>query len=148
MEVILLEDIKALGKKGDKVKVKEGYGRNFLLKNGKAVEANAKNLNSLKLQKAHEEKVAAEKLADAQKLADELKDKVINLSLKTGSNGRSFGSISTKELAVALKEQHGYDIDKKKMSLDAPIKAPGGYSLKIKLHQKVSTEVKVMVTEQ
>ncbi|MCR5623966.1 MAG: 50S ribosomal protein L9 [Lachnospiraceae bacterium] len=147
MDVILKEDIKGLGKKGDKVTVKEGYGRNFLIKNGKAVEATAKNLNDLKLEKKHEEKVAKEKLDAAKALADELNGKQVKMSLKTGSNGRSFGSISTKEIAVELKKQLGHDIDKKKMSLDQPIKAPGGYNLKIKLHQKVTAEVKVMVEE-
>ncbi len=147
MEVILLEDIKSLGKKGDKVTVKEGYGRNFLIKNKKAVLANAKNLNDLKLSKQHEEKLAKEKLEAAEALRDELVDKKILMSIKTGSGGRSFGAISTKEIASELKKQYGKDIDKKKMSLKDPIKAPGVYDIKIKLHPEVTLVMKVDVKE-
>ncbi len=148
MEVILLQDVKALGKKGEAVKVNEGYARNFLIKKNLAVEATAKNINELKLQKAHEEKIALEKLNEAKAFAEEIKDKEIKLSIKTGSAGRSFGSISTKELAEAAKKQLGYEFDKKKMVLDIPIKSPGIYKLPIKLHPKVTGEVKVIVTEE
>ena len=103
MEVILLEDVKSLGKKGDMVSVSEGYARNFLLKKKIGVEATAKNKNDLKLQKQHEEKVAREKLEEAKAFAEELKEKSITVSIKTGSSGRSFGSVSTKELAAAAK---------------------------------------------
>ena len=125
MEIILLEDVKSLGKKGDMVNVSEGYARNFLLKKKMGVEATAKNKNDLKLQKQHEEKVAKEKLEEAKAFAEELKEKSITVSIKTGSGGRSFGSVSTKELAAAAKEQLGYDLDKKKMVLDVPIKKIG-----------------------
>ena len=107
MEVILLEDVKALGKKGELVSVSDGYAKNFLLKKKLGVEATAKNKNDLKLQKQHEEKVALEKLEDAKAFAEELKEKSITVSIKTGSGGRSFGSVSTKELAAAAKEQLG-----------------------------------------
>ena len=113
MEVILLEDVKSLGKKGEIVKVNEGYARNFILKKNLGVEANAKNLNELKLQKKHEEKVAQEKLDAAKAFAEELKDKSVTVSIKTGSGGRSFGSVSTKEIAAAAKAQLGYELDKK-----------------------------------
>ena len=147
MEVILLEDVKSLGKKGDMVTVSEGYARNFLLKKKIGVEATAKNKNDLKLQKQHEEKVAREKLEEAKAFAEELKEKSITVSIKTGSGGRSFGSVSTKELAAAAKEQLGYDLDKKKMILDVPIKSPGIFTMPIKLHPQVMGELKVIVKE-
>lgn len=147
MEVILLEDVKSLGKKGDMVSVSEGYARNFLLKKKMGVEATAKNKNDLKLQKQHEEKVAKEKLEEAKAFAEELKEKSITVSIKTGSGGRSFGSVSTKELAAAAKEQLGYELDKKKMVLDVPIKSPGIFTMPIKLHPKVTGELKVIVKE-
>lgn len=147
MEVILLEDVKSLGKKGELVKVNDGYARNFLLKKKLGVEATAKNKNELKLQKQHEEKVALEKLEEAKAFAEELKQKSVTVSIKTGSGGRSFGSVSTKEIALAAKEQLGYDLDKKKMVLNEAIKTPGVYMVPIKLHQKVTGELKVNVKE-
>ena len=147
MEIILLEDVKSLGKKGDMVNVSEGYARNFLLKKKMGVEATAKNKNDLKLQKQHEEKVAKEKLEEAKAFAEELKEKSITVSIKTGSGGRSFGSVSTKELAAAAKEQLGYDLDKKKMVLDVPIKIQEIFTMTIKLHPKVTGELKVIVKE-
>ncbi len=147
MEIILLEDVKSLGKKGEMVTVSEGYARNFLIKKKLGVEATAKNRNDLKLQKQHEEKLAKEKLEAAKAFAEELKEKSITVSIKTGSGGRSFGSVSTKELAAAAKEQLGYDLDKKKMVLDVPIKSPGIFTMPIKLHPKVTGELKVIVKE-
>lgn len=147
MEVILLEDVKSLGKKGELVKVNEGYARNFLLKKNLGIEATAKNKNDLKLQKQHEAKQAKEKLEAAKAFAEEMKEKSITVSIRTGSGGRSFGSVSTKELAVAAKEQLGYELDKKKMVLQDPIKSPGIFTLPIKLHPKVTGELKVIVKE-
>ena len=111
------------------------------------MEATAKNKNELKLQQKHEEKVALEKLEDAKAFAEELKEKSITVSVKTGSGGRSFGSVSTKELAAAAKAQLGYDLDKKKMVLDVPIKSPGIFTMPIKLHPQVTGELKVIVKE-
>lgn len=147
MEVILLEDVKSLGKKGELVKVNEGYARNFLLKKNLGIEATAKNKNDLKLQKQHEAKLAKEKLEAAKVFAEEMKEKSITVSIRTGSGGRSFGSVSTKELAAAAKEQLGYELDKKKMVLQDPIKSPGIFTLPIKLHPKVTGELKVIVKE-
>lgn len=147
MEVILLEDVKSLGKKGELVKVSEGYARNFLIKKKLGIEATAKNKNDLKLQKQHEEKVAQEKLEEARAFAEELKEKSITVSIKTGAGGRSFGSVSTKELAAAAKEQLGYELDKKKMVLPEPIKSPGIFDMPIKLHPKVTGTIKVIVKE-
>ena len=143
MEVILLADVKALGKKGELVKVSDGYAKNFLFKKKLGIEATAQNKNDLKLQ----EKVAQEKLDDAKAFAEELKEKSITVSIKTGSGGRSFGSVSTKELAAAAKEQLGYELDKKKMVLPEPIKSPGIFDLPIKLHTKVMGSLKVIVQE-
>ncbi len=145
MEIILLEDVKSLGKKGELVKVSEGYARNFLLKKNLGVEATAKSKNDLKLQKQHEEKVAQEKLEAAKAFAEELKEKSITVSIKTGSGGRSFGSVSTKELVAAAKEQLGYELDKKKIVLAQPIKSPGIFDMPIKLHPKVTGSLKVIV---
>ena len=147
MEVILLEDVKSLGKKGDKVKVSDGYARNHILPKKLGIEATPKNLNDLKLKKANEEKVAKQILEEAKAFAKELEDKQVELKIKTGKDGRTFGSISTKEIATAAKEQLGYDIDKKKMHLADAIKSPGVFHVSIKLHTKVVGELKVHVTE-
>ena len=148
MKVILLQDVKALGKKGEVVEVSEGYARNMLLKKGLGKEATGQNMNDLKLQKANAEKVARETLEAAQKLGKEMEGKTVKAKVKTGEGGRVFGSVSTKEIAEELKKQLGYDIDKKKILLDSPIKALGVTNVSIKLHAKVTTEIKVHVTEQ
>ncbi len=145
MDIILLQDVKALGKKGDIVKVSEGYARNFILPKKLGVEATSKNKNDLKLQKANEEKIKQEILDQARKFAEELKDKEVQVKLKAGDGGRTFGSISTKEIATAAKEQLGYEIDKKKMVLKEPIKSIGTYVITIKLHAKVNGELRVKV---
>ena len=147
MKVILLEDVKSLGKKGQLVEVNAGYARNFILPKKLGIEATSKNINDLKLQKAHEDKVAAEQLAAAKVLAEELKDKSVELKMKVGEGGRTFGAISTKEIAAAAKEQLGYELDKKKISVDEPIKSLGVHNVKIKLHPKVPADLKVKVTE-
>lgn len=145
MQVILLEDVKALGKKGEVVNVSDGYARNFILPKKLGLEATPKNLNDLKLQKATEAKLAQEILEQAQALAKEIESKSILLKIKSGEGGRTFGSVSTKEIAIALKEQLGYDIDKKKLVLNDPIKNMGTYTVPVKLHPKVTAELKVKV---
>lgn len=147
MEVILLEDVKALGKKGQIVKVNDGYARNFILKKNLGIEANGKNLNDLKLQKANEEKLAQEKLDEAKKLAAEIEEKHVTLSIKSGEGGRTFGSVSTKEVAAAVKAQLGYEIDKKKMMLDEPIRTLGTHIIQVKYHKDVIGKLEVRVTE-
>lgn len=147
MKVILLEDVKSLGKKGEIVNVNDGYARNFILKKNLGIEATSKNLNDLKLQKQNDEKIAAENLEKAKKLAAELADKSVTLSIKAGADGRTFGSVSTKEISAAAKEQLGYDLDKKKMHLNEPIKSIGTFTVPIKLHPKVTAELKVIVKE-
>ena len=126
----------------------DGYARNFILPKKLGIEATAKNLNDLKLQKANEEKIAKEILEEAKAFAKELEDKQVELKIKVGKDGRTFGSISTKEIAAAAKSQLGYDIDKKKMQLADAIKSPGVFNVPIKLHPKVVGTLKVHVTEE
>ena len=147
MKVILLEDVKALGKKGQVVNVSDGYARNLLLPKKLGVEATGKNMNDLKLQKAHEDKVAQENLDAAKAFAEELKDKQVTVGITVGEGGRTFGSISAKEIAEAAKAQLGYELDKKKLQLSAPIKELGTTMVPIKLHPKVTGELKVVVKE-
>ena len=143
MKVILLEDVKSVGKKGEVVNVKDGYAKNFILKKNLGVEATSKNLNDLKLQ--NDEKVAAENLEKAKEFAKELETKSVEVAIKAGQDGRVFGSVSTKEIATAAKEQLSYDLDKKKMQLKEPIKNIGTYHVPIRLHPKVTAELKVIV---
>ncbi len=147
MKVILLEDVKSLGKKDEIVNVSDGYARNYVLPKKLGVEATPKNLNELKLKKAHEDKVAAEILAQAQALADKMKDESVTLSLKVGEGGKTFGSISSKEIAEAMKSQLGHNIEKKKIILKEPIKSVGTHIIDIKLHTKVTAKMSVKVTE-
>ena len=147
MEVILLQDVKSLGKKGDLVKVNEGYGRNYILPKKLGIEATSKNMNDLKLQKANQVKVAKEELEAAKAFAKDLEDKTVTVAVKSGEGGRIFGSISTKEIAKAAKDQLGMEIDKKKMNLDVPVKALGTYSVSVKLHKEVTGKLTVKVIE-
>ena len=147
MKVILLEDVKALGKKGDLVEVNNGYARNFILPKKLGVEATGKNINDLKLQKAHQDKVAAEQLAAAKALAEDLAEKSVEVKMKVGEGGKTFGASSTKEIAAAAKEQLDMELDKKKISVDEPIKSLGVHNVKIKLHPKVTATLKVKVSE-
>ena len=147
MKIILLQDVKNLGKKGELVEANDGYARNFIIPKKLGVEANPKNLNDLRQQKLNEEKKQAEILAEAQKIAEELKDKVVKLSIRVGKEGKVFGQISTKEIADAAKKQFGLEIDKKKMVSDG-IKAAGTYKLAVKLHPKVTGELTVEVKEE
>ena len=145
MKVILLEDVKALGKKGQIVNVNDGYARNFILPKKLGLEANNKNLNDLKLKKANDEKIAQEQLEEAQELGKKIEAGKVELAIKVGEGGRTFGSVSTKEIAAAVKEQMGYDIDKKKIQLKEAIKALGTHNVPVKLHTKVTAELKVVV---
>ncbi|MCM1104275.1 MAG: 50S ribosomal protein L9 [Clostridium sp.] len=147
MKVILQQDVKALGKKGDLVEVSDGYARNFILPKKIGVEANNANINDLKLRKANEEKIAAENLAKAQELKKTVEEKVIVVSIKTGEGGKVFGAVTGKEIAQAAKEQYGYDIDKKKIVLKESIKNLGTYEVPLKLHPKVTATLRVQVGE-
>ena len=147
MKVILLQDVKALGKKGEVVNVNDGYARNFILPKKLGVEANGKNLNDLKLPKNNEAKVAQEHLDAAKKLAEELKAGKVVLTMKVGEGGRTFGSVSSKEIAEAVKEQMHLDIDKKKIQLKEQIKTLGTHIVSVKLHPEVTAELNVSVKE-
>ena len=148
MKVILLEDVKTLGKKGDIVNVSDGYARNMILPKKLGVEATPKNLNDLKLQKANEEKVAQENLEAAKAFAEDLKDKKVVLALKVGEGGRLFGSVSSKEISEAAASQLGLDIDKKKLQLASPIKTLGVTEVPVRLHPKVTGTLKDEVKEE
>ncbi|MGN0355489.1 MAG: 50S ribosomal protein L9 [Muricoprocola sp.] len=147
MKVILLQDVKSLGKKGDTVNVSDGYARNMLFPKKLGVEATAKNMNDLKLQKANQEKVAKEQLDAAKAFAEVLATKEVILEIKIGEGGKSFGSISSKEIAEGAKKQHNLDIDKKKIILPSPIRTIGTTEVGIKLHPQVTAQLKVTVKE-
>ncbi len=147
MKIILLQDEKKLGKKGEIIEASEGYARNYILPKKIGVEATPKNLNDLKLQKANDVKVAQEQLDAAKALATELESKQIVVKMKAGEGGKTFGSISTKEIATACKEQHGIELDKKKIVLPESIKSFGGYEVAIKLHPQVTGKLNVKVVE-
>ena len=148
MKVILLENVKSLGKKGEIVNVNDGYARNFILPKKLGVEATGKNLNDLKLQKNNEKKVAQENLDAAKELAAELSAGKVELAIKVGEGGRTFGSVSSKEIAVAVKDQMQLDIDKKKIQLKESIKSLGTHIVTVKLNPEVSAELKVVVKEE
>lgn len=147
MKVILLEDVKSVGKKGELVDVSDGYARNFIFAKKLGVEATAKNLNDLKLKKAHEDKLAAQRLEEAKTFAENLTKVQVTLKIKAGEGGKLFGSISSKEIAQAAKDQLNLDIDKKKLVLPTPIKSVGTTLVPIKLHPQVTGELKVIVQE-
>ena len=147
MKVILLEDVKSLGKKGQLVDVSDGYARNFILSKKKGIEATAKNMNDLKLQKAHEDKLAAQRLEEAKLFAAEIAKAEVVLELKVGEGGKLFGAVSSKEIAQAAKEQLNMELDKKKLVLPNPIKTVGITSVSVKLHPQVTAELTVVVKE-
>ena len=147
MKVILLEDVKALGKKGEIVNVSDGYARNAILPKKLGVEATPKNLNDLKLQNQHADKVAAENLENAKELARVIAEKKVVVKIKAGEGGKIVGSVSTKEITQAAKEQAGLELDKKKMQLNEAIKALGTYEIPVKLHPKVTAKLTVQVVE-
>ena len=147
MKVILTADVKSLGKKGEIVDVSDGYARNMLLPKKLGVEANAKNINDLKLQKANEDKVAKEILEQAKALAAEIAEKSVTVSIKVGEGGKTVGSVSSKEIAEAAKAQIDLELDKKKIQLSSPIRTLGVTMVPVKLHPKVTAELKVHVKE-
>ena len=145
MKVILLQDVKTLGKKGEIVNVNDGYARNFILKKNLGLEATGKNLNDLKLQNRNAEKVAKEKLEAAQKLAKDHEDKSVTVKIQAGVEGKVFGSISSKEIALEARKQLGLEIDKKKIVIPDAIKSLGTYNVHIKLHKDVTATLAVKV---
>ena len=148
MKVILLQDVKSLGKKGEIVNVNDGYARNFILPKKLGVEATGKNLNDLKLQKNNEKKVAQENLDAAKKLPAELAEGKVEPAIKDGEGRRAFGSVSSKEIAAVVKEQMNLEVDKKKIQLKEAIKSLGTHIVSVKLHPEVTAELKVVVKEE
>lgn len=145
MEVILIQDVKSLGKKGDVVKVNDGYARNYILPKKLGLEANKQNLYDLQQQKAAEQKKQKEILDEAKEFGKELEKITVKLSIKVGEGGKTFGSISTKEIATAVKEQFDIEIDRKKLQLSDPIKNAGSFTIAVKLHPQVTADLKVVV---
>lgn len=148
MKIILQQDEKKLGKKGDLVEVSEGYARNYILPKKIGVEATPANMNDLKLKKANDEKIAREQLAAAQELAAQLAEKIVEVRIKAGEGGKTFGSVSAKEISAAIKEQYGIDVDKKKLQLPEALKNLGSYEVSVKLHPQVTGKITVKVTTQ
>lgn len=148
MKVILTQDVNKIGKKGEVVDVKDGYARNFLLPQDLAVQATPKNLKQLKKQEAAIEKKNAEELAKAQELAKEIESIQVEVSLKSGEGGKTFGSISSKEIADVLKSGFDLDVDKKKIQIEEAIKSIGTHIVTVRLHPEVTCELKVKVNEE
>ena len=147
MKIILLQDEKKLGKKGDIIEASEGYARNYILPKKIGVEATPKNMNDLKLQKANSAKIAQEQLDAAKALAASIEDKQVVVKIKAGEGGKAFGSVSSKEIAAAYKEQHNIELDKKKIQLPESLKNFGSYEVAVKLHPQVTGKLTVKVTE-
>ena len=145
--MILLEDVKSLGKKNEVVNVSDGYAKNFLFTKKLAVEANSRNLNDLKLHMANDEKMAAKLLEEAEAFAGEIEKNTVVVKLKSGKDGKTFGSVSSKEIAQEAMNQFGMDIDKKKIQIDEPIKAFGNYEIQVRLHPKVTAKLMLKVVE-
>ena len=135
-----------MGKKGDLVELKEGYARNFILPKKLGVEATGDYPNNLKLQNQNKEKIAKEQLEAAKELAKELEQMTVKLEIKGGEGGKTFGSVSSKEIAKGVADQYGKEIDKKKIQLSDAIKTEGMHEVTVKLHPKVSAKLKVHVT--
>ena len=145
MKVILIQDVKAQGKKGDIVNVSDGYARNMLFPKGLAKEATAGNLKNLEHQKAIAAEQEAERKAEAEATAKKLADLTVKIETKAGDNGKLFGSITSADIADACKEQAGIEIDKKKIVLDAPVKQAGNVEVQVKLYPEVTAKLKVEI---
>ena len=148
MKVILTQDVRGKGKKGQMIEAAEGYARNFLLPKGMAVLATADAVNTMNLQAKAKAKADAEAKAAALEIAEKLKSCQVKIAAKGGEGGKLFGAVTGREIAAALKEQHGLEIDSKKLVLDEPIKSFGSYQVKAKLGFEISGTVYVIVTEE
>ena len=146
MQIILLEDVKSLGKKGTVVKVNDSYGRNYIIPRKLGVEANAANLNDLKLQNANMEKLEAAKMASAREVKEKLDGRTFTVRIKAGKDGKTFGSVTGKEVAKAIMDEAKIEIDKKKIVME-PVKALGEQHVKLKLHKDINAEILLKVEE-
>lgn len=147
MKIILIQDVKKLGKKGEIIEASDGYARNYILPQKLGIEASNKNLNDLKLQKMKEEKDAQRVLDEAKDLAEKIGGQVVTVKMKAGEGGKVFGSVSAKEIAEAMKKQNALEIDKKKIQLQEPIRSFGFHEVGIKLHPQVTGTLRVKVEE-
>lgn len=147
MKVVLLQDVKAQGKKNDIVEVSEGYARNFLFPKKLAIPADAKAVNDIKNKKSSEAHKIEVERAKAKELAEKLNETTVKIVGEGGKDGKFYGAVTSKDIAEALKVQFGYEVDKRKVELDAPIKAFGSYKVDIKLYQDISGKVTVSVVE-
>jgi large subunit ribosomal protein L9 len=147
MKVILLKDVAKLGKKGDVIEVAEGYGRNYLIPRNLASEASQGKLNELAELKKAENRKKQQQEQEAKELATTIEKTTVNIQVKVGEGGKLFGAISNKDIADNLKKQHNINIDKKKINLKSPIKSLGQYTVTLKLHPKVQSDLKVVITE-
>ena len=147
MKIILLEDVKGVGKKGETINASDGYAKNFILPKKLGVEATNANMNTLKLQKAAEERRKAEELAASKEMKEKLEAIAVVIAVKTGDNGKLFGSVTNKEIAAELEKQHKIKIDKKKIVLADQIKMVGERHADVKLHPQVTAVLKVKITE-
>lgn len=147
MKIILIQDVKKLGKKGEIIEVNDGYARNYILPQKLGIEANSRNLNDLKLQKQKEEKDAQKLLDEAKALAEKLGAQAVSVKMKAGEGGKVFGSVSAKEISEALKKQNSLEIDKKKIQLQEPIRSFGVHEVSVKLHPQVTGTLRVKVEE-
>lgn len=147
MEVVLKSDVKGLGKKSEKVNVSDGYARNFLFPRGLAAEANAQTLSEMKNKQSSEQFKADEELKAAKENSEKINNKTVVLKAKGGKNGKLFGSVTSKEIAVVVSKQFGVSVDKRKISVD-DIKAFGTYNAQVRLHPKVTAAFKVQVVEE
>lgn len=147
MKVILLQDVKGTGKKGEVHEVKDGYAINCLIKKGLAQEATAKNMNLLQGQKDHAQHVVDVDTANAKAIAEKLNGKKIEVKAKVGANGRLFGTVTAKEVSAAIKQTLGCDVDKKKISISMKIEGFGDFAAEAKLYAGVSAKFTVSVTE-
>ena len=148
MKVILQQDVKGQGKKGQMIEVSEGYGRNFLLPRKLAIPATTDAINTMNLKEKAKKAEEARLKAEAQEVAEKLKECTEKLTAKAGNGGKLFGAVTTKEISEGLAKQYGLNIPKQKLVLDEPIKAFGGYQVKAKLGFEITATVKVSVTEE
>lgn len=147
MKVILKADVKGVGKKGEVINASDGYARNFLFPRGLAIEANEGNIKTYEAQKSNEAKKKAQELENAKELAKKLSELTITLKVKTGDNGKLFGSITSKDIAEEIKKQHKIDVDKKKVVLVEAIKVAGTYNVEVKVYPEVSAKIKVSIVQ-
>lgn len=145
MKVILTEDVPNLGKKGSVANVSDGYARNYLFPRKLAVEANKANMDKLNKEKAAEEERVRHEMNEARVLAKRLENIEVTLKVKAGENGKLFGSVTSKDIADAIKEQHGIDLDKRRIDLKDAIKTTGVFEMSVKLYQGIDADIKVRV---